>query len=147
MTRPSTTSPASLALAISLLLVAGASAGCSSLTDPTIQLTQEGVERLDVGDLATAEARFRAVLAEDAENPLALNNMGAIAEKRGDFASARSYYRLAMLTESEDTALVRDEEIPIVDLATMNLGRVERILGVLARRCAEDPTVDPSCAR
>jgi len=71
----------------------------------TKQLLQLGAKRFSEGNAVEANSLFRQVLVHDPNNVDALFNLGALAERRGDFPSALGLYRTALGVRPADTDL------------------------------------------
>lgn len=72
-------------------------------TDPTVaratMLTLRGVSALNQNDTETARKNFLEAYSLDPHNAFFLNNLGYLAEKRGDLESAQFYYSRALQAE------------------------------------------------
>lgn len=69
------------------------------------ELLQAGAQHYRQGNLLQADAVFRQVLVSDPKNVDALFNLGALAEGRGDYASALDLYRSASVLKPGDHEL------------------------------------------
>lgn len=113
-----------------LLLLAALLAGCATHN-------QDGINALNRGDLSTAERLFSQGASQG--DPMSLNNLGVVYERRGDRAMAISYYtlsarwgvplaaqnlaRLGAPVPSPDLAMARDQRNAAQSAATADFIR------------------------
>ena len=98
------------------------------------QSLQLGVDHLQAGRLAQAEAVFRPLLAEDQANPIVLGLMGCIAHQAGKHQQALEYFNKALQRNPNDPYLRFNLGIALVEQ-----GRLEEALAHFRKAIVLNP--------
>lgn len=105
---------------------------CASLKTSNV-LNNEGFALLQKGKYNEAHTKFEEALKRDSDHPFALNNLGVIYEKRGQYLDALRLYQQAARTGSSRNAVVEVDDpslkgLTISELAKENADRLKTMI-------------------